>query len=173
MLIVSQINALFNDISLMRYDIRRCRMIYLLRKYDIISVPSYAKRISSHDSAISYRRYITRSDRNGYHCKKTSFALADKRGFLHGAGGRARTGTVSPPVDFESTTSTNSITPARCSISIIQNLQNSKQNFFRSEIKRYQRRRHRHFGPDRIHFAERLWFTEGLFFGILLGKIHS
>ena len=31
---------------------------------------------------------------------------------LFGAGGRARTGTVSPPVDFESTTSTNSITRA-------------------------------------------------------------
>lgn len=30
----------------------------------------------------------------------------------HGAGGRTRTGTVSPPVDFESTTSANSITPA-------------------------------------------------------------
>ena len=29
-----------------------------------------------------------------------------------GAGGRTRTGTVSPPVDFESTTSANSITPA-------------------------------------------------------------
>ena len=33
--------------------------------------------------------------------------------FLFGAGGRTRTGTVSPPVDFESTTSTNSITPAK------------------------------------------------------------
>ena len=30
-----------------------------------------------------------------------------------GAGDRTRTGTVSPPVDFESTTSTNSITPAK------------------------------------------------------------
>jgi hypothetical protein len=30
-----------------------------------------------------------------------------------GAGGRTRTGTVSPPVDFESTTSANSITPAK------------------------------------------------------------
>ena len=30
----------------------------------------------------------------------------------HGAGGRTRTGTMSPSVDFESTTSTNSITPA-------------------------------------------------------------
>jgi len=34
-----------NDISLARYDIRRCRMIYLLCKYDIISVPSYAEGI--------------------------------------------------------------------------------------------------------------------------------
>ena len=29
----------------MRYDIRHCRMIYLLRKHDIISVPSYAAGI--------------------------------------------------------------------------------------------------------------------------------
>ena len=28
-----------NEISLMQYDIRLCRMIYLLCKYDIISVP--------------------------------------------------------------------------------------------------------------------------------------
>ena len=34
---------------------------------------------------------------------------------FNGAGGRTRTGTVSLPVDFESTTSANSITPAqRC-----------------------------------------------------------
>ena len=33
--------------------------------------------------------------------------------FLFGAGGRTRTGTVSLPVDFESTTSANSITPAQ------------------------------------------------------------
>lgn len=32
---------------------------------------------------------------------------------IHGAGGRTRTGTVSLPVDFESTTSANSITPAK------------------------------------------------------------
>ena len=56
-----------NDISLRDMIYGWCRMIYLLRKYDIISVPAYAKRISSHDSAISYRRYITRSARNGYH----------------------------------------------------------------------------------------------------------
>jgi len=36
----------FNDISLSRYDIRLCRMIYMQDKYDIISVPSYAERIS-------------------------------------------------------------------------------------------------------------------------------
>ena len=34
-----------NDISLTQYDIRHCRVIYLLRKYDIISVPSYASGI--------------------------------------------------------------------------------------------------------------------------------
>ena len=32
-------NAHKNDILLTRYDIRRCRMIYLLRKHDILSVP--------------------------------------------------------------------------------------------------------------------------------------
>ena len=39
---------------------------------------------------------------------------------LHGAGGRTRTGTVSLPVDFESTTSANSITPAKEHIKIIR-----------------------------------------------------
>ena len=33
--------------------------------------------------------------------------------YFYGAGGRTRTGTVSLPVDFESTTSANSITPAQ------------------------------------------------------------
>ena len=46
-----------------------------------------------------------------------------------GAGDRTRTGTMSPSVDFESTTSTNSITPAG-SLSIVQQtLENSKRNF--------------------------------------------
>ena len=36
-----------------------------------------------------------------------------------GAGDRGRTGTVSPPPDFESGTSANSITPAHDSFSII------------------------------------------------------
>ena len=35
-----------------------------------------------------------------------------RKSFLFGAGDRTRTGTLSPAVDFESTTSTNSITPA-------------------------------------------------------------
>ena len=38
----------------------------------------------------------------------------------YGAGGRTRTGTVSLPVDFESTTSANSITPANVTYAIIQ-----------------------------------------------------
>ena len=40
------------------------------------------------------------------------------RVFLFGAGGRTRTGTPSLAVDFESTTSTNSITPALLSVII-------------------------------------------------------
>ena len=51
---------------------------------------------------------------------------------FYGAGGRARTGTVSLPVDFESTTSTNSITPAwECGTlySIIQSPEKCKHNF--------------------------------------------
>ena len=43
-----------------------------------------------------------------------------------GAGGRTRTGTMSPSVDFESTTSTNSITPAGagrlCALSLASTL---------------------------------------------------
>lgn len=44
--------------------------------------------------------------------KKVSRTLGSTYVFL-GAGGRTRTGTVSLPVDFESTTSANSITPAQ------------------------------------------------------------
>ena len=39
-------------------------------------------------------------------------ALDISRASGFGAGGRGRTGTVSPPLDFESSTSANSITPA-------------------------------------------------------------
>ncbi len=44
-----------------------------------------------------------------------------------GAGGRTRTGTVSPPVDFESTTSANSITPAF--FTVYSGCPNRKQSF--------------------------------------------
>lgn len=45
---------------------------------------------------------------------KKSPETLDMKGFRDGAGGRTRTGTDFTPVDFESTTSANSITPARC-----------------------------------------------------------
>ena len=48
--------------------------------------------------------------------KKKHLLSVDKRCFFRGAGGRTRTGTMSPSVDFESTTSTNSITPASTGI---------------------------------------------------------
>ena len=82
-------------------------MIYLLCKYDIRTRPANEikdfervprnlvircahnnirsficrRHISSHDSAISYRRYITRSARNGYHCKKPLLSGRQKRFF--------------------------------------------------------------------------------------------
>ena len=45
----------------------------------------------------------------------------------HGAGGRTRTGTPSLAVDFESTTSTNSITPARWNIFYTMYPENSRK----------------------------------------------
>ena len=51
----------------MIYGLRR--MIYLLRKCDIISVPVYAKRISPTEGGY-HTEDITRSRGNGYHCKK-------------------------------------------------------------------------------------------------------
>ena len=47
----------------------------------------------------------------------------------HGAGDRTRTGTLSPAVDFESTTSTNSITPAWNSVIIPEAHPNCKCKF--------------------------------------------
>ena len=63
----NEYSVLFNDISLTRYDIRRCRMIYLLRKYDIISVPIIREAYIICEADIIPAGYITRSDRNGYH----------------------------------------------------------------------------------------------------------
>ena len=48
-----------------------------------------------------------------------------------GAGGRTRTGTLLPAVDFESTTSTNSITPAGATIIICDAGSICKQNFLK------------------------------------------
>ena len=45
---------------------------------------------------------------------------------IFGAGDRTRTGTLSPAVDFESTTSTNSITPAGADNIITQKIGKSK-----------------------------------------------
>ena len=54
-----------NDISLARYDIRLTpNDIFAKRKYDIISVPSYAKRISYCNAVYHMpKAYITRSDK--------------------------------------------------------------------------------------------------------------
>ena len=43
-LIITQKPEHSNDISLTRYDIQLCRMIYLLRKYDIRTRPTYEIR---------------------------------------------------------------------------------------------------------------------------------
>lgn len=71
--------------------------------------------------------------------KKIRFGL-----YWFGAGGRTRTGTVLLPVDFESTTSANSITPAcpnvqlrilagrLCSVNFFANLKQLKQPFKKS-----------------------------------------
>ena len=56
-------------------------MIYLRCKYDIISVPSYAKRISS-AKQISYPQGISSvTEGNGYHCKKPLLSGRQKRFF--------------------------------------------------------------------------------------------
>ncbi len=56
------------------------RMIYLLRKYDIISVPSYAKRISS-AKQISYPKGISPVPKGTDIIVKTSFAHRAKEVF--------------------------------------------------------------------------------------------
>ena len=56
--------------------------------------------------------------------KKIWFGL-----YWFGAGGGGRTRTVSPPRDFESRTSANSITPANCVYIIPADGTKSKQNF--------------------------------------------
>ena len=63
----------FNDIPrFARYDIRLRRMIYLLCKYDIISVPHMPQAYIIARSAISYRRYIIRSRQERISLKKAA-----------------------------------------------------------------------------------------------------
>ena len=61
----------------------------------------------SHCEAIFHARRAFHKSEGFISLKKAALWL-----LFSGAGSRARTGTVSPPVDFESTTSTNSIIPA-------------------------------------------------------------
>ena len=63
----------------------------------------------------SNRRFSSMTTQNQIREPPTRVAL------LFGAGDRTRTGTLSPAVDFESTTSTNSITPAGVSLAFINN----------------------------------------------------
>ena len=54
----------------------------------------------------------------------------------YGAGDRTRTGTLSPAVDFESTTSTNSITPAGTDVKRIIQCQDGKSKRKEKRIKK-------------------------------------
>ena len=63
------------DIRLLPYDILASQAWYNIRSFIC------RRRISSHDSAISYRRYITRSTRNGYRWKKSPLSV-DKSDFF-------------------------------------------------------------------------------------------
>ena len=72
--IISQSRKRVNDISLTRYDIRLTPYdIPRCARHDIISVPSCPAGHIIARSAISYRRYIIRSARNGYHWKIDKF----------------------------------------------------------------------------------------------------
>ena len=57
----------FNDISLTRYDIRRYRMIYLLRKHDIISVPIIREAYIICEADIIALAISSVTVGNGYH----------------------------------------------------------------------------------------------------------
>ena len=60
-------NLGFNDISLTRYDIRRYRMIYLLRKHDIISVPIIREAYIICEADIIALAISSVTVGNGYH----------------------------------------------------------------------------------------------------------
>ena len=67
--------------------------------------------------------------------QSAGFLLASRLSTKLGAGGGTRTHTVSPPADFESATSTNSITPAVDILIILDSFPKFNSEFYRmSEI---------------------------------------
>ena len=71
-----------------------------------------------------------RSGRTGYNKKHAGFSQMKNPRVSAGAGSGTRTHTVSPPTDFESVTSTNSITPANGYWFIIQEAEAKFKSFF-------------------------------------------
>ena len=71
----------FNDISLARYDIRRCHMIYLRCKYDIISVPFIREAYIICEADIIASAISSVSVGNGYHWKSL-FGRSTKETFF-------------------------------------------------------------------------------------------
>ena len=71
----------------------KCRMIYLLRRYDILSVPTYAKRISS-AKQISYPEGISPVPQGTDIIVKNHFCPVDKSGFLHVLGRHCDSGST-------------------------------------------------------------------------------
>ena len=65
--------------------------------------------------------------------------IVSKSPSLHGAGGGTRTPTMSPSADFESATSTNSITPAGSGNIIHENSSLGKSNFFSLSVQKMSR----------------------------------
>ena len=74
----------------MRYDIRRCRMIYLRCKYDIISVPIIREAYIICEADI-IALAISPVPSGTDIIEKSLFCPVDKRGFFHGVGDGIRT----------------------------------------------------------------------------------
>ena len=66
-------------------------MIYLLRKHDIISVPSYAEGIYHRTTVRYHIEDISPVPQGTDIIVKNLFCLVDKRGFLHGGDNWNRT----------------------------------------------------------------------------------
>ena len=71
-----------------------------------------------------------RAEERGYNKKHAGFSQMKNPRVSAGAGSGTRTHTVSPPTDFESVTSTNSITPANGYWFIIQEAEAKFKSFF-------------------------------------------